>query len=75
MTELDTALTFLAVAATTSSTETRDRNRRNACEAYRTVLRMQSKVVMDPRQKNEFHQKFTDLKKRLKELGLEIPEN
>jgi len=75
LTELDTAFTFLAVAETTSSNETRDRNRRNALEAYKSALRMQTKVVMEPRQKSSFNQKMADLKKRLEELGLGIPES
>jgi len=74
MTEVDTAFTFLALAETTSSPETRERNRRNACEAYKTALRLQTKIVMEPRRKSEFRQKIKDLKKRLVELGLDTPE-
>lgn len=71
-TELDTALTFLAVAETTSSAETRERNRRNALEAYNTVVRLHTRVVMEPQSKNEFQKRFKDLKKRLLEVGFEI---
>lgn len=72
LTELDTAFTFLAVAETTRSPETRERNRRNALEAYTIALRMQTKVVMEPQQKRTFQQKSADLKKRLEELGLRV---
>lgn len=71
-TELDAARTFLAVADTTTSAETRDRNRKNACEAYKIALKMQKKVVMEPHQNSVFHEKITELKKRLEGLGLEI---
>jgi len=72
MTELETALTFLAVAETTTSAETRERNRNNAFVAYKTVLRLQPKVVIEPRRKNDFQQRVTDLKRRLQVLGFEI---
>lgn len=72
LTELDTAFTFLAVADTTSSAETRERNRNNALEAYKSAFRMQKQVVMEPHQKNQFDQKMAELKKRLEELGLAI---
>jgi hypothetical protein len=72
LTELDTAFTFLAVAETTSSAESRERNRRNALEAYNIALRMREKVVMDPRQKSEFQDKIADLKKRLEEAGFKV---
>jgi len=73
LTELDTAFTFLALAQTTSSAETRDRNHRNALEAYKSAWRMQSRVVMEPPQRSAFKEKMAELKKRLEELGLEIP--
>jgi hypothetical protein len=72
LTELDTALTFLDVAETTRSAETRERNRNHAYEAYEVVLRMQSRVIMDPDQKIEFQQKLATLRRRFKELGLKI---
>lgn len=72
LTELDTAFTFLSVADTTSSSETRDRNRRNAFDAYRTVLRMRPRVVMGSPQKVEFQDKVSDLKRRLEDLGFEL---
>lgn len=73
LTELNTALTFLAVAETTISAESRQRNRNSALEAYMTVLRMQSKVVMESRRKTDFQHRIADLKKRLQEVGFEIP--
>lgn len=73
LTEVETAFTFLAVAETTSSPETRERNRNNAFEAYKTVIRMQSKIVMEPNRKSDFRQKVADLRKRLQEIGFEIP--
>lgn len=73
LTELETAFTFLAVAQTTSSSETRERNRNNAFEAYKTVIRMQSKIVMEPRRKTDFRQRVADLRKRLQEFGFDTP--
>lgn len=73
LTEVETAFTFLAVAETTSSPETRERNRNNAFEAYKTVIRMQSKIVMEPNRKSDFRQKVADLRKRLQEFGFDIP--
>lgn len=72
LTELDTAFTFLDVAETTHSDETRERNRGHAREAYETVRRLEKKVVMEPSQKTEFHRKVAELKQRLQELGFEV---
>ena len=73
MTELETAFTFLAVAETTVSAETRERNRKNAYEAYKTAARMQTRIIMEPRRKDVFQQKIKDLKRRLEGLGYELP--
>ena len=72
LTELDTAFTFLSVAATTGSPETRERNRKHACEAYEIAHRMQSKVVMEPCQKGIFQERIAGLRKRLEDLGYNV---
>jgi hypothetical protein len=74
LTELDSALAFLAVAQTTASAETRERNRQHACTAYKVVLRMEKKVIMEPRSKDIFEHKFAELKRRFGDAGLELPE-
>lgn len=73
MTELDTAFTFLALSETTASAETRERNRKNALAAYNTILRMHGRIVMEANRKRDFQLKIKNLKKRLKDAGLEIP--
>lgn len=72
LTELDTAFTFLDVAKTTGSPETRVRNRSNAHEAYVIAQRMQTRVVMEPRQKAMFDEKLELLKETLQDLGFEV---
>ncbi|HEY4010300.1 MAG TPA: hypothetical protein VGM11_09140 [Acidobacteriaceae bacterium] len=71
-TELDTAFTFLEVANTTASGETRERNRNHAHVAYKTIQRMQPRVVMINPQKDEFMRRLAELKRRLEELGFDV---
>jgi hypothetical protein len=72
LTELDTAFTFLEVADTTASAETRLRNRTNALKAYGMARGMEPRVIMEPGQKLEFERKVATLRKRLQELGFEV---
>lgn len=70
LTELDAALTFLAVANATGSPETRERNHEHAREAYDTARRLQPKVSMQPDQKQTFEEKLALLEARLQESRL-----
>jgi hypothetical protein len=72
MTEMESAFTFLALAEGTASAETRERNRQHALDAYRVLVRMQTKVVMEPQHKAVFQQKIALLKNRLEEVGLDV---
>lgn len=65
MAELDTAMTFLDVAETTSSEENRSRNCGNARIAYETVMRMRERVLLDGGQSQALDQKLADVRKRL----------
>ncbi|HZQ41889.1 MAG TPA: hypothetical protein VFA99_01480 [Acidobacteriaceae bacterium] len=71
LTELDAALTFLDVAGTTDSPETRERNQGHAREAYDTARRMQTRVSMQPDEKKNFDEKLALLETRLQDLGSE----
>lgn len=71
LTELDAALTFLAVANVTGSPETRERNHEHAREAYDTARRLETRVSMQPDQKQNFEKKLALLEARLRDLGSE----
>jgi hypothetical protein len=69
LTDLDTALTFLDIARTTTNEETRRRNFENARRAYDTVIQLMQRVPLDDAQ-NEFIQgKLTLLRMRLEAAG------
>ena len=72
--ELDTGLTFLDVAETTSSEESRIRNRKNAEIAYKTALRMAPRVMLVAAQKEAVNQRIAALKSRLEKHGIELGE-
>ncbi len=71
LTELDAALTFLDVARATGSPETRERNQGHAREAYDTARRLQTRVSMQPDEKQNFDEKLALLETRLQDLGSE----
>lgn len=70
--EVDAALTFLDVASTTKSEETAVRNRDNACQAYRTILRYVGRVRFEPADKAVFEEKCTRLREGLVEAGYAV---
>lgn len=70
--ELDTAFTFLQVAATSDVEETRVRNRENARAAYETVLLHSSRVVMQGEQKTQFESRLAELRTSLLEAGASL---
>jgi hypothetical protein len=69
--ELDTALTFLDVAETTTSEESRARNRKNAELAYKTALRLMPRLMLVADQRVAVNQRLTQLKSRLEKLGID----
>jgi len=69
--ELDTALTFLDVAETTTSEESRIRNRKNAEVAYKTALRMAPRVMLVAPQKEAVNERIAKIKSRLEKLGID----
>jgi hypothetical protein len=71
-TELDTGLTFLSVAATTSNNETAIRNRENARLAYESVLRYMGRIHLDVDEQTRFDEKFAELKGALLEAGFPV---
>jgi len=68
-TELATAHTFLDIADVTESAETRDRNLRNAYEAYSAAMRYSPGVALTVEQAADLGQKIRDLKARLAGAG------
>lgn len=70
--ELDTALTFLDVAAVSSIKETVERNHRNALTAYQTVLRHLPNVQPDAAQQEVIGEKMSRLEARLRQAGYEV---
>ena len=68
--ELDTALTFLDVAETTTSEESRQRNLKNAEVAYQTALRLAPRLMLMRDQKEAVSQRLAELKNRLEQLGV-----
>lgn len=72
MVELDSALTFLEVAGTTSNPNIASRNRDHAHEAYVTILRYADRVRLENEDKAVFEEKFSLLRQRLIEAGYSI---
>ena len=67
--DLDTALTFMAIAETTGNEETRQRNYQNARIAYDSVLQLMQKVTLDNAQNEAIRKKLTLLRTRLEAVG------
>jgi hypothetical protein len=65
LTELDTGLVFLKVAAAAKSAERVLRNRENARLAYNTVLRFLPIVKLGAEERKVFDQKLAELKAQL----------
>ena len=70
--ELDTAMTFMDVAAVSSVEETVERNHLNAMKAYATVLRHLPNVEPDAAQQEAIDEKLERLKARLLAAGCRI---
>jgi hypothetical protein len=68
-TEIHTAETFIQVAETSNSPETRVRNFGKALKGYRAVLQFLPRVVPPPDERTEIGQKLETLKHRLDEAG------
>jgi hypothetical protein len=69
LTDLDTAFTFLEVAAVSGNEETRERNHKKAHRAYQTVLRLLDTVSPEAPQRPAINQKLAILKERLEKVG------
>ena len=72
VTDLNAAHTFLDVAHTTRSGETRERNLRHANAAYDTVMRFVPRVAMSEQQHAELHERLDQLKDRLEAMKRSI---
>jgi hypothetical protein len=68
-TEIHTAETFIQVAETSSSPETRARNFGLALKGYRAVLHFLPRLVPTPDERIEIDQNLDKLKQRLGEAG------
>jgi hypothetical protein len=67
--DLDLALTFMDVAATSRIQETKDRNHRNARHAYDTVLHLLKSLEPDSQERSAIDGKMALLKTRLQAVG------
>jgi hypothetical protein len=63
--ELDTAMTFMDLAASTGVVETARRNRGHARDAYEVVMRLLPRVTPDEAQRGVIARKLAKLKARL----------
>jgi hypothetical protein len=70
LTDLDVALAFMEVAATTRIKETARRNHLNARNAYDTVLYLLRNLKPNADQQNAINQKLADLKAQLQAVGM-----
>ena len=68
-TEIQTAFTFIQVAETSSSPETRARNFGLALKGYHAVLHFLPRLVPTPDERTEIDQSMGKLKQRLGEAG------
>lgn len=71
-TDIEAALTFLQVAETSSSPETRVRNYGKALEGYRTVLHFLPRVVPTAEQLEEMHLKLDQIRQQLEQAGFPV---
>lgn len=67
--DLDTGLTFLKIACTTTYPDGRARNFAKALLAYRTVLRFLPRVTPSPDEQLEIRAKLEELRLRLEGAG------
>ncbi len=67
--DIDAALTFMDVAETTNSDETRQRNFKNARHAYDTVLQLMHTAGLNAAQKKEVQERLAALRTRLEAAG------
>lgn len=72
LTDLDLAMTFLDVAATSRSEEVRQRNRRNARRAYDSVLALSSKLTLNEAETQTINARVLALKNRLQAMGEDV---
>ena len=72
ITDLETALTFLDVAQTSGDQKTKQRNHKNAHNAYDSVIRLLPKVKPTAAQQQAIDEKLTLLKARLEAVGEQL---
>ena len=70
--DLDLALTFMDIAATSGIEETAHRNHKRARYAYDTALRLLRRLTPDTEQRNAINAKMALLKKRLQAVGHQL---
>lgn len=71
-TDIEAALTFIQVAETSSSPETRVRNFGKAMEGYRTVLHFLPRVVPSPEELADMHHKLDQIRLHLEQAGFPV---
>lgn len=71
-TDIETALTFILVAETSSSLESRERNYGKALEGYRTVLRFLPRVMPSPEELASMHNKLEQIRVKLEKAGVAL---
>jgi hypothetical protein len=69
LTDLETALTFMDVAATSEVEETTRRNHENARRAYDTVVRLLRNLHPTEAEQRELDERLSALKARLQAVG------
>jgi hypothetical protein len=67
--DVETALTFSALALQADNKEKRDRNRKNARKAYDSILHLWEDVTFTPSQEGYIHEMMSRLKDDLELLG------
>ncbi|MBS1802236.1 MAG: hypothetical protein JST28_02660 [Acidobacteria bacterium] len=71
-TDLEAALTFIKVAQTTSSSESRSRNFGKALEVHRTVLHFLPRLFPSPEELKEIDSKLEQIKLKLEQAGFPV---
>lgn len=72
MTEMDTAMTFLSVAATTRHEDSAIRNRGNALIAYECILHYQGRLRFSMDEKVSFDLKLAVVRRALIAIGFVV---
>src|SRR5262245_369755 len=67
--DVETGLTFSGLALETDNKEKKERNRKNAREAFNTILRFWDNVDFSPHDEAYIHEKMGQLKSDLELLG------